>query len=103
MAKTKFEWDYDAAGDLMLRSDAIAEVCEAEAARMTRATGVEYIPDVRMGKQRVIASAHTDAGSEIAKRKNGVQDSRSGGTVKGYWRTGKGGKKIWVQSYRRRS
>lgn len=69
MAKTKFEWDYDAAGDLMLRSDAIAEVCEAEAARMTRATGVEYIPDVRMGSQRVIASARTDVDSEITRGK----------------------------------
>ncbi len=103
MAKTKFEWDYKAAGDLMLRSQEIAEVCEAEAERMTRATGVEYIPDVRMGSQRVIASARTDADSEVAKRKNGGKDPRSGSTVKGYWRTGKGGTKIYVQSYRRKS
>ena len=61
MAKTKFEWDYAAAGDLMLRSQEIAEVCEAEAERMTRATGVEYIPDVRMGSQRVIVKALTKA------------------------------------------
>lgn len=103
MAKSKFEWDYDAAGDLMLRSDAIAAICEAEAERMTRATGVEYIPDVRMGKQRVSASARTAADSEIAKKESGGQDSRTGRIVKGYWRTGKGGKKTWVQSYRRKS
>lgn len=103
MAKTKFEWDYDTAGDLMLRSDAIAAVCEAEAERMTRATGVQYVSNVRMGSQRVIASARTAADSEIAKKKNGMSESRTGKTVKGYWRTGKGGKKIWVQGYRRKS
>lgn len=41
MAKD-FEWDYKAAGDLMLRSEEIAAVCEQAAARMTRATGMTY-------------------------------------------------------------
>lgn len=103
MAKTKFEWDYAAAGDIMLRSKEIADVCDAEAERMTRATGVKYVSDVRMGSQRVIASAHTAADSEITKKETGGRDPRTGRTVKGYWRTGKGGKKIWVQSYRRKS
>lgn len=57
MGKKSFEWDYAAAGNLMLRSKEIADICEAEAARMTRATGMEYIPDVRMGSQRVSAAA----------------------------------------------
>lgn len=69
MAETVFEWDYDAAGDLMLRSDAIAAVCKAEAEKMTRATGVEYIPYVRMGSQRVIVKALKKAeGKEKGKR-----------------------------------
>lgn len=51
-----FVWDYDAAGDLMLRSDEIAAVCAEQAERMTKATGVEYIPDVVMGKTRVVAA-----------------------------------------------
>ena len=53
-----FEWDYNAAGELMLRSPEIAAICESEAARLTRATGMEYVPDVRMGNQRVIASGY---------------------------------------------
>lgn len=57
MAETKFVWDYTAAGDIMLRSPEIAAVCEAEAEKMTRATGVEYVSDVRMGNQRVIVKA----------------------------------------------
>ena len=41
MAKD-FKWDYKAAGDLMLRSEEIAEACEAAATKMTRATGMTY-------------------------------------------------------------
>lgn len=41
MAKN-FEWDYKAAGDLLLRSEEIAQACEEAAARMTRATGMSY-------------------------------------------------------------
>lgn len=57
MAKVDFEWDYEAAGELMLRSPEIAAICEAEAARMTRATGVKYVADVYFGKTRVNAAA----------------------------------------------
>ncbi len=103
MAKTRFEWDYKAAGDLMLRSQEIAEVCEAEAARMSRATGVEYVPDVRMGNQRVIASGRRLADGTLKNGGGGSSEDRKGRSVKGYWRTGKGGKRIWVQSYRRKT
>ena len=56
MAKN-FIWDYQAAGDLMLRSEEMAQVCEEQAERMTRATGMEYKADVRVGKKRVRAIA----------------------------------------------
>ena len=59
MAKNAFEWDYQAAGDLMLRSPEIAEVCEKEAERMTRATGMAYQSDVMFGKTRVNARGRT--------------------------------------------
>lgn len=51
MAK-KFEWDYKAAGELLLKSEEIANACEEAAAKMTRATGVTY----KTGKttQRVV-------------------------------------------------
>lgn len=38
----KFQWDYQTAGDLMLRSREIAEVCEQAAEKMTRSTGMTY-------------------------------------------------------------
>lgn len=41
----------------LLKSSKIANVCEAQAARMTRATGVEYVADVYVGKNRVNAAA----------------------------------------------
>ena len=41
----------------LLKSTEIADVCEAQAARMTRATGVEYTADVYVGKTRVNAGA----------------------------------------------
>lgn len=41
----------------LLKSSEIANICEAQAARMTRATGVEYVADVYVGKNRVNAGA----------------------------------------------
>lgn len=41
----------------LLKSSEMANICEAEAARMTRAAGVEYVADVHVGKTRVNASA----------------------------------------------
>ena len=58
MAKKHFEWDYAAAGDLLLRSAEIADFCEEQAARMTAATGMNYVPDVRIGAQRVSAAGY---------------------------------------------
>lgn len=58
MADKRFDWDYKAAGNLMLKSVEIAEICEKEAAKMTRATGIEYVPDVRVGKNRVKAAGY---------------------------------------------
>lgn len=64
MANKDFEWDYTAAGNLMLRSAEISAICEAEAARMTRATGVNYVPDVQMGKTRVRAGGYQNGGEK---------------------------------------
>lgn len=41
----------------LLKSPEIASVCEAQAARMTRATGVPYVADVHVGLNRVNARA----------------------------------------------
>jgi hypothetical protein len=41
----------------LLKSPEVASVCEAQAARMTRATGVPYVADVYYGRTRVNAGA----------------------------------------------
>lgn len=48
----------------LLKSQEIADVCEAQAARMTRATGVPYVADVYVGETRVNAAARTRRGRE---------------------------------------
>lgn len=53
MAKD-FVWDYKAAGDLLLRSEEIETACEEAAARLTRATGMEYYFQTGRTSQRVI-------------------------------------------------
>lgn len=55
---SKVEIELNSAGIReLLKSSEIANVCEAQAARMTRATGVEYVPDVYVGRTRVNAAA----------------------------------------------
>lgn len=94
MAKTRFEWNYEAAGDIMLRSQAIANVCESVAEKMTRAAGVEYRADVHMGVTRVNAAARERGGK--------AAEYRKGKRVKSYVRTLKDGTKVTVRGYRRR-
>ncbi len=53
----------------LLKSQEIANVCEIEAAKMTRATGVEYVSDVRVGKNRVNAG-----GYRKKKKRDGKQE-----------------------------
>lgn len=69
----------------LLKSPEIASVCEAQAARMTRATGVPYVADVYVGKTRVNARGQT-------RKTEDVDDSRTGKQVGGYYRTLKSGK-----------
>lgn len=80
----------------LLKSAEIASVCEEQAARMTRATGVEYVSDVHVGRTRVNAAGYS--GSIKAES----TESREGREVHGYYRTLKNGKTIYVQSYRRK-
>lgn len=42
----------------LLKGPEIASVCESQAARMTRATGMDYVPDVHVGKTRVNAAGY---------------------------------------------
>lgn len=94
MAKTRFEWDYEAAGDLMLRSQAIVSVCESVAEKMTRAADVEYRADVYMGKTRVNAAA----------RKKGLKRKKKSrtGEVKAHYRKDRNGNSIYVRAYTRK-
>lgn len=63
MANVKIELD-DAGIQALLKSNEIANVCESQAARMTRATGVKYVADVYVGKTRVNASARSKEDKE---------------------------------------
>lgn len=42
----------------LLKSAEIADICEAQAAKMTRATGMKYVPDVHIGRTRVNAGGY---------------------------------------------
>lgn len=42
----------------LLKSQEIASVCESQAARMTRATGMDYVPDVHVGRTRANAAGY---------------------------------------------
>ena len=69
-----FQWDYHAAEELIMKSEEMAQFCEEQAARMTRATGMEYHPDVFRGKTRVNAGGYDEMSHEdgaYKKRKNG--------------------------------
>lgn len=69
-----FEWDYHAAEELIMKSEDMAKVCEEQAARMTRATGMEYRPDIYVGETRVNAGGFDEMSHEDASyktRKNG--------------------------------
>lgn len=42
----------------LLKSEEVAQACEAEARRMTLATGMDYEPDVYTGRNRVNAGGY---------------------------------------------
>ena len=48
----------------LLKSQEIANVCEAQAARMPQAAGVKYVADVHVGKTRVNAAGVTRKGGK---------------------------------------
>ncbi len=48
----------------LLKSQEISDICEKEAERMTKAAGVDYVPNVHVGRTRVNASALQDKGGE---------------------------------------
>ena len=57
MGNIRIELDSEGIRSL-LKSPEISKVCEQEAARMTRATGMKYVPDVYVGKTRVAAGGY---------------------------------------------
>lgn len=55
----KVEIELDSAGiQELLKSPEIASACESAAQKRTNATGVPYVPDVRIGKTRVSARGY---------------------------------------------
>lgn len=93
MAKVEIVLDY-AGIQALLKSAEIAAACETEAEKKTRATGMDYVSDVYMGRTRVNAGGYQEGA-------NADDKSDAGRTVRGYYRKGQDGKIIYVQSYRR--
>lgn len=59
------EIELDSAGiQALLKSSGIASVCESHAARMTMATGTDYVADVYVGRTRVNAAGVQNGGGE---------------------------------------
>lgn len=81
----------------LLKSSEVAALCEQQAERMTRATGMKYVADVHVGKTRVNAAGYSNRTEMLQ-----AAGERSGTEVRGYYRTLKNGKTIYVQSYRRK-
>lgn len=63
MAKVEIKLNSAGVRDL-LKSAEIAAACEKEAARMTRATGMEYAPDIHVGKTRANAAGYQATGGD---------------------------------------
>lgn len=57
MAKVRIELD-SAGIRALLKSEEIAGACEEVAERMTRATGMDYVPDIYVGRNRVNAGGY---------------------------------------------
>lgn len=77
----RFRWDYHAAGKLVMRSEEMAELVEEQAARMTRATGMEYRADVKVRGDRVSAIARGTVDGKtvkVKKRKTMDRDPETG-------------------------
>lgn len=64
MSNVKIVLDSDGI-QALLKSDELAEVCEREAERMTRATGMEYKSDVRVGQYRVRVAAYKKSDEKV--------------------------------------
>lgn len=63
MAKIEIQLNSSGIREL-LKCPEVAAVCEKEAARRTRATGMEYVADVYVGKNRVNAGGYQSGGAE---------------------------------------
>lgn len=64
MAKVEIELNHAGIVALM-QSDDIADVCEREAQRMTRAAGIDYKADVYVGRSRVNAAGFGQGEAKI--------------------------------------
>lgn len=97
----------------LLKSSELASVCEANAEKMTRATGMPYVPDIYVGRSRVNAAGETKDSAFLSKQKTSGKRGKVRGNwittsdgkkrfVKGYARTNKNGKKTYTQLYKKK-
>lgn len=63
MSSVRIELDSEGIQSL-LKSKEIGNVCEKEAEKMTRASGMEYVSDVVIGRTRVVVGAYRGGNSD---------------------------------------
>ena len=59
MSNVRVELNHSAI-EALLKSSEVAQVCETEAKRMTLASGMDYEPDVYVGRSRVNAGGYQE-------------------------------------------
>lgn len=109
MGKMRFELNRAGVREL-LRSPEMEAVLRERAESVRRSLGDRFQTSSYTGRNRVNVSVYTtDATAMQDNLQNntvlkavGGSDSRTGKQVRGYYRTGKNGKQVWVRSYRRR-
>ena len=94
----------------LLRSQAMAAICAQKANERRTQLGSGYEVETYTAQTRAVSQVYTEDPAAIdGNLKNntmlkamGGQSPRQGRQVSGYWRTTKGGKRVYVQSYQRR-
>lgn len=97
-SKVKIELNREGVRKLM-RSPEMQAILQEQAAKIAGESETEtFIAQTRA----VVRVGGDDGNNGLLKAMGGNTQARTGKQVKGYYRTGKNGQKIWVNSYQRR-
>lgn len=98
MSKVKIVLNTAGVRELM-RSKEMQEILEEQAKKIAGESETEsYVAQTRA----VVKISGDDGNNSLLKAMGESTKGRTGKTVQGYYRTGKNGQKVWVNSYQRR-